>query len=82
MYRWKGSVEETTEVLCVLKAPAGSLDALVRFVKERHPYDTPEITVLESSFTDERYLSWAEAETREARGAAGPRASGREGEAS
>lgn len=63
VYRWKGRVEEEREFLCLMKVPSGRLERLVDFVRTRHPYDTPEITVVESVFTDDRYLAWAEAET-------------------
>jgi periplasmic divalent cation tolerance protein len=59
VYRWEGAVLDEQEVLCLLKAPGESVDALVAFIRARHPYDTPEITVVESLFTDERYLAWA-----------------------
>ena len=63
MFRWEGKVEEATEHLCLMKAPLEELERLVAFVRERHPYDTPEITAVESLFTDDRYLSWARSET-------------------
>jgi periplasmic divalent cation tolerance protein len=63
VYRWEGTVREEREVLCVMKVPADRLDALVAHVRERHPYDTPELTALESSFVNERYLAWVMAET-------------------
>ena len=59
VYRWQGSVEEAAEFLCVFKAPAEALGSLLAFVRERHPYHTPELTVVESLFTDQRYLAWA-----------------------
>jgi len=63
VYRWKGDVEEATEFLCVMKTPLEDLERLIVFVRQRHPYDTPEITAVESLFTDDRYLAWAQAET-------------------
>jgi periplasmic divalent cation tolerance protein len=63
VYRWEGAVREEEEFLCLLKVPSERLERLVQFVKERHPYDTPELTAVESIFADERYLAWAEAET-------------------
>jgi periplasmic divalent cation tolerance protein len=63
VYRWEGRVEEEQEFLCLMKAPSDRMPALVSFVRERHPYDTPEITTVESLFVDESYLAWAEAET-------------------
>ena len=55
----EGERQEETEYLCLLKTPLDGLERLVSFVRERHPYDTPEITAVESLFTDERYLAWA-----------------------
>lgn len=63
VYRWQGKVEQPDEFLCLLKAPLEGLDVLAAFVRDRHPYDTPEITVVESLFVDERYLAWARTET-------------------
>ena len=63
VYRWQGAVEQAEEFLCLFKAPAERMDGLVAFVRERHPYDTPEITTVTSAFVDERYLEWARAET-------------------
>ncbi len=63
IYRWKGTVEEAEEFLCLMKVPSDGLERLVRFVRERHPYETPEITTVESAFVDERYLAWARSET-------------------
>ena len=63
VYRWEGRVEENEEYLCLMKVPGERLERLVQFVRGRHPYDTPEITALESSFVEERYLSWARSET-------------------
>ena len=64
VYRWEGRIQEEQEFLCLMKAPSDRMSALVSFVRERHPYDSPEITTVESLFVDERYLAWAEAETR------------------
>ena len=63
VYRWQGEMEETEEFLCLLKTPSEGLERLVQFVRERHPYDTPELTAVGSTFVDERYLAWARSET-------------------
>ncbi len=65
VFRWQGSVEEAEEFLCLFKSPAERLERLAAFVRERHPYDTPELTAVRSEFVDERYLAWARAETVE-----------------
>jgi periplasmic divalent cation tolerance protein len=58
VYRWEGSVREESEVLCLLKAPAERADTLIAFVRDHHPYETPEITTVSSDFVDPRYLAW------------------------
>ncbi|HEX2089909.1 MAG TPA: divalent-cation tolerance protein CutA [Actinomycetota bacterium] len=63
VYRWQGEREETEEFLCLLKVPSEGMERLVQFVRDRHPYDTPELTAVGSTFVDERYLAWARSET-------------------
>jgi periplasmic divalent cation tolerance protein len=63
VYRWQGAVQEDQEFLCLLKAPASRLEALLGFVRDHHPYDTPEITAVPSAPVDARYLAWALTET-------------------
>ncbi|HEX2267526.1 MAG TPA: divalent-cation tolerance protein CutA [Actinomycetota bacterium] len=63
VYRWQGEMEEAEEFLCLLKVPSEGLERLVQFVRDRHPYDTPELTAVGSTFVDERYLAWTRSET-------------------
>ena len=63
VYRWEDEVEETEEFICLMKVPGEGLERLVQFVRERHPYGTPELTAVESAFVDERYLAWARSQT-------------------
>jgi periplasmic divalent cation tolerance protein len=63
VYRWEDQVREESEVLCLMKVPSERVGALVAWIRANHPYDTPEIAAIESSFVDERYLGWARAET-------------------
>jgi len=58
VYRWEGDVREEAEVLCFFKAPSERADALIAFVRDHHPYETPEITTVSSDFVDPRYLAW------------------------
>jgi periplasmic divalent cation tolerance protein len=59
IYRWQGEIEQAEEFLCLLKVPSEGLERLAVFVRERHPYDTPELTAVESLWEDDRYLGWA-----------------------
>jgi periplasmic divalent cation tolerance protein len=67
VYRWEGTIREEPESLLLMKVPAERAGALAAHVRSAHPYDTPEIAVMESSFVDERYLAWATEETGSAR---------------
>jgi periplasmic divalent cation tolerance protein len=60
VYRWQGEVRQEPEFLCLLKVPAAGLPRLAAFVRDRHPYETPELTELPAGFVDPRYLAWAE----------------------
>jgi len=68
VYRWDGQIREEGEVLCLMKVPSERVEALVAHVRANHPYDTPEIAAIESSFVDERYLAWARAGTTDSAG--------------
>jgi periplasmic divalent cation tolerance protein len=68
VYRWEGRIVEADEFLLLMKVPAAGVESLADFVRVRHPYDTPEITTVASSFVDHRYLSWAEGEVWPAEG--------------
>jgi periplasmic divalent cation tolerance protein len=61
-YRWEGREEESAEVPVLIKSTAALYPQLERAIRERHPYEVPEIV----SWTIERgldeYLRWVEAE--------------------
>lgn len=63
-YRWQGAVEESVEVLLVLKTARDRVAALREAVLARHPYQLPEILELPVSGGHEAYLHWVVAETR------------------
>lgn len=64
IYRWQGRVEEATEVLLLVKTVDERTAELERVLHELHPYDTPELVVLEAAHVAPRYLSWLTDETR------------------
>jgi periplasmic divalent cation tolerance protein len=61
-YRWDGREEESSEVPVLIKSTAALYPQLERAIRERHPYEVPEIV----SWTIERGLDadlrWIEAE--------------------
>ena len=62
IYRWKGSVTEEPEVLVLLKTEQSKWDALCAAVRERHPYEVPELLALPVTRGLDRYLSWLASE--------------------
>src|SRR5437764_11139939 len=58
IYRWEGQVTEEGEVVVLLKTDASRWEALCAAVRERHPYQVPELLALPVQRGLERYLSW------------------------
>jgi periplasmic divalent cation tolerance protein len=61
IYRWQGRVEESSECQLVAKAPPERVPALVERLRALHPYELPEIVVLEAQASD-AYAAWIRAE--------------------
>ena len=57
-YWWKGKIENSSEVLLLLKTTSARLRALEKTILKRHPYDTPEFLVLPLSVGSQCYLDW------------------------
>lgn len=58
VYRWRGKVHRDAELLLVIKTSASKLKALEKWIKARHPYETPEFLVLPAAGGSKEYLSW------------------------
>ena len=58
IYRWKESVEETNEVLLVIKTTRGRFPAVVARLTALHSYEVPEILALDADAGAEPYLAW------------------------
>jgi periplasmic divalent cation tolerance protein len=56
-YRWKEKVEQEREQQLVIKTSAGQLGAVQDWLLANHPYETPELLVLEASGSA-AYLRW------------------------
>jgi periplasmic divalent cation tolerance protein len=65
IYRWEGRIEESDEVLLVLKTTEERIGELERALAELHPYEVPEFVVLEPSHVGAKYLAWLVLETSE-----------------
>jgi periplasmic divalent cation tolerance protein len=58
IYRWEGAVTEEAEVVVLLKTDDSKWDALCGAVRERHPYQVPELLALPVAHGLDLYLSW------------------------
>jgi len=65
IYRWQGAVESAVEVPLLIKTTAAAYPALEAAIRERHPYDVPEIIALPITAGLPAYLNWLVAETRQ-----------------
>jgi len=58
IYRWEGAVTEESEVVVLLKTDTGRWAALCAAVRERHPYEVPELLALTVGRGLQPYLAW------------------------
>lgn len=58
VYRWEGEIQTETECLLLIKTSAVLADKTAARLSELHPYDTPEIVVIEPKHVNSKYLKW------------------------
>lgn len=58
IYRWKGKVESTNEVLLVIKTMSRAWDKLQKSIQLHHPNELPEIITVPITSGLHSYLSW------------------------
>lgn len=63
-YRWQGAVEESGEMLLVLKTRTDLVPRLQERVQQLHSYDCPELLAFDVDSGLSAYLAWVGAETR------------------
>lgn len=66
IYRWQGVVETAAEVPLLIKTSRERYPALEAAIRERHPYEVPEILALPIEKGYPAYLDWIASETGEA----------------
>ena len=57
-YRWQGELARADEWLVLLKTRAGLAPAVVEAVVAAHPYETPEVVVVDLVSGAPGYLAW------------------------
>lgn len=58
IYRWREAVEEQAEVLLLVKTTEARLGELAEHLARHHPYEVPELVVLEPAALAPAYLAW------------------------
>jgi periplasmic divalent cation tolerance protein len=64
MYHWQEKIEMADEVPVLLKALSANFGAIEQAIRERHPYQVPEIIALPIVHGFADYLDWIGAESR------------------
>lgn len=60
IYSWQGKIEESNEVVVFLKTTKALQAACTKRLTELHPYEVPEILVIEPAAVGGAYLGWVE----------------------
>ena len=58
VYRWRGNVERDDEQLLIIKTVSERLPALKDALFARHPYEVPELVVVEMDDIGDAYRDW------------------------
>lgn len=59
VYRWRDAVQEDGEIPLIIKTTVERYPALETFLRDRHPYQVPEILAIDVADGLPDYLSWA-----------------------
>lgn len=64
IFRWEGELREGSEAVLIAKTRRSLVEAVTRFVQERHDYDCPCVVALPIEGGNPDFLAWIEEETR------------------
>jgi periplasmic divalent cation tolerance protein len=64
IYRWRGAVEHDSERQLVVKTTRHQIGAVRERIAQLHPYELPELLVLDVIDGSPGYLDWVRTETR------------------
>ncbi|XP_058674447.1 protein CutA [Ammospiza nelsoni] len=60
LYFWKGELEESTEILLLVKTRTSKIGELSNYVRSIHPFEIPDIISLPIEQGNPAYLRWME----------------------
>ena len=64
IYRWQGEICDDTEVLCLMKTRRDRAEPARERLVALHPYQLPEVIVLEITAGHAPYLAWIDEVTK------------------
>jgi periplasmic divalent cation tolerance protein len=64
LYRYKGKLEDDSELMLVIKTTDDRVSTVIKRVPELHPYEVCEVIALDVSAGSQPYLDWIVGETR------------------
>ncbi|MHA2244803.1 MAG: divalent-cation tolerance protein CutA [Candidatus Hodarchaeales archaeon] len=64
IYRWKGEIEETTEIILWGKTQDFLIEKIKTIIQKSHPYSLPAFVVYPIHSGSEEYLNWISDETQ------------------
>ena len=74
VYEWDGVMEESGEMLLLIKTTVDRYEALEAWIGAHHAYQVPEILMVSAPRGSNAYLAWLAQQTRPGAGSAGPSA--------
>ena len=64
-YIWNSALQQVKEYLAFFKTTSDHVEKLKTEIKNNHPYDVPEIVVIEMSYVSSDYFNWMYKNTHE-----------------
>eukprot|EP00744_Colponema_vietnamica_P025879 GILI01038205.1.p1 GENE.GILI01038205.1~~GILI01038205.1.p1 ORF type:complete len:140 (-),score=17.28 GILI01038205.1:67-486(-) len=64
MYWWQDKIDESDEVIMMMKTRSGLVEELTTFVRQNHPYEVAEVIVTPITHGNPPYLDWITASTK------------------
>ncbi|MEW5925800.1 MAG: divalent-cation tolerance protein CutA [Candidatus Zixiibacteriota bacterium] len=65
VYHWKGGMKKDYESLLIAKTTTKRVERLIKFIREAHSYEIPEVLALTVTEGNPDYLDWLDKETSE-----------------
>jgi len=63
IYRWKGQICDESEAILFMETSDAAIDAMMKRLRELHPYEVPKILTFEPKEGPADYMQWVEQET-------------------